>query len=152
MSMVRGEVLSTGAAYAGARLFELTPTRHFVVLICTDAGLDPARYAGLSQGDAHVIHNMGRRVDDEAIRSLVIAHKLLGTAEWFVVHQTDCGIDEIDWPTVSEQARNITEDVKRIRAHPLVLKSIRIHGYLYDLANGKLIEIPTATEAGKPRA
>jgi carbonic anhydrase len=53
-----------------------------------DARLDPAKYAGLSEGDAHVIRNAGGRATDDAIRSLVISHKLLGTAEWFVVHHT----------------------------------------------------------------
>jgi carbonic anhydrase len=58
-----------------------------------DARLDPAKYAGLSEGDAHVIRNAGGRASDDAIRSLVISYKLLGTAEWFVVHHTDCGME-----------------------------------------------------------
>jgi carbonic anhydrase len=57
-----------------------------------DARLDPAKYAGLSEGDAHVIRNAGGRASDDAIRSLVISHKLLGTQEFFVVHHTDCGM------------------------------------------------------------
>jgi carbonic anhydrase len=62
----------------------LPPGRHFAILTCMDARLDPAKYAGLSEGDAHVIRNAGGRASDDAIRSLVISHKLLGTAEWFV--------------------------------------------------------------------
>jgi carbonic anhydrase len=58
-----------------------------------DARLDPAKYAGLSEGDAHVIRNAGGRASDDAIRSLVISHKLLGTAEWFVIHHTNCGME-----------------------------------------------------------
>ena len=58
-----------------------------------DARLDPARYAGLAEGDAHVIRNAGGRASDDAIRSLVISYKLLGTREWFVVHHTDCGME-----------------------------------------------------------
>jgi carbonic anhydrase len=58
-----------------------------------DARLDPAKYAGLSEGDAHVIRNAGGRASDDAIRSLVISHKLLGTNEWFVIHHTDCGME-----------------------------------------------------------
>ena len=58
-----------------------------------DARLDPAKYAGLSEGDAHVIRNAGGRASDDAIRSLVISYKLLGTAEWFVIHHTDCGME-----------------------------------------------------------
>jgi carbonic anhydrase len=58
-----------------------------------DARLDPAKYAGLSEGDAHVIRNAGGRASDDAIRSLVISHKLLGTNEWFVIHHTQCGME-----------------------------------------------------------
>ena len=58
-----------------------------------DARLDPAKYAGLAEGDAHVIRNAGGRASDDAIRSLVISYKLLGTAEWFVIHHTDCGME-----------------------------------------------------------
>jgi carbonic anhydrase len=58
-----------------------------------DARLDPAKYAGLSEGDAHVIRNAGGRASDDAIRSLVISYKLLGTREWFVIHHTDCGME-----------------------------------------------------------
>jgi len=54
---------------------------------------DPAKYAGLSEGDAHVIRNAGGRASDDAIRSLVISHKLLGTREWFVIHHTNCGME-----------------------------------------------------------
>jgi len=58
-----------------------------------DARLDPAKYAGLAEGDAHVIRNAGGRASDDAIRSLVISHKLLGTREWFVIHHTNCGME-----------------------------------------------------------
>jgi carbonic anhydrase len=58
-----------------------------------DARLDPAQYGGLREGDAHVIRNAGGRVTDDAIRSLVISHKLLGTNEWFVIHHTNCGME-----------------------------------------------------------
>ena len=63
------------------------------ILTCMDARLDPAKYAGLSEGDAHVIRNAGGRASDDAIRSLVISHKLLGTNEWFVIHHTGCGME-----------------------------------------------------------
>lgn len=71
----------------------LPPGRHFAILTCMDARLDPAKYAGLAEGDAHVIRNAGGRASDDAIRSLVISHKLLGTNEWFVIHHTDCGME-----------------------------------------------------------
>jgi carbonic anhydrase len=71
----------------------LPPARRFAILTCMDARLDPAKYAGLVEGDAHVIRNAGGRATDDAIRSLVISHKLLGTIEWFVVHHTNCGME-----------------------------------------------------------
>lgn len=68
------------------------PARRIAILTCMDARLDPARFAGLAEGDAHVIRNAGGRASDDAIRSLVISHKLLGTNEWFVIHHTGCGM------------------------------------------------------------
>jgi len=94
---VLSEVLSANESYAatfGAKAdLALPPARHFAILTCMDARLDPAGYAGLSEGDAHVIRNAGGRASDDAIRSLVISYKLLGTKEWFVVHHTDCGME-----------------------------------------------------------
>lgn len=72
---------------------EMPPSRQFAVLTCMDARLDPAKFAGLAEGDAHVIRNAGGRASDDAIRSLVISYKLLGTKEWFVIHHTDCGME-----------------------------------------------------------
>jgi len=165
----------------------LPPGRHFAVLTCMDARLDPAKYAGLAEGDAHVIRNAGGRASDDAIRSLVISYKLLGTREFFVVHHTDCGMvlfnsqimgdlleksletavhdgkgwqdvgkgpgsqegKKVDWLTFTDDEKAVVEDVKRIRNHPLVPKSIPVYGYLYDVKTGKLKEIAEATMAGK---
>ena len=71
----------------------LPPARGFAILTCMDARLDPAKFAGLAEGDAHVIRNAGGRASDDAVRSLVISHKLLGTREWFVIHHTNCGME-----------------------------------------------------------
>jgi len=71
----------------------LPPARRFAILTCMDARLDPAKFAGLCEGDAHVIRNAGGRASDDAIRSLVISYKLLGTQEFFVIHHTDCGME-----------------------------------------------------------
>jgi carbonic anhydrase len=94
---VLNEVLTANAAYAstfGAKsALGMPPARRFAILTCMDARLDPAKYAGLAEGDAHVIRNAGGRASDDAIRSLVISHKLLGTDEWFVVHHTNCGME-----------------------------------------------------------
>lgn len=97
MATVREQVLQANEAYARrfgdkARL-EMPPARRFAILTCMDARLDPAQYGGLCEGDAHVIRNAGGRVTDDAIRSLVISHKLLGTNEWLVVHHTNCGME-----------------------------------------------------------
>ncbi len=94
---VVAEVMAANARYVAGfgdkgRL-ALPPARRFAILTCMDARLDPAKYAGLAEGDAHVIRNAGGRATDDAIRSLVISHKLLGTVEWFVVHHTDCGME-----------------------------------------------------------
>jgi len=94
---VLNDVLAANEAYSaefGARgELALPPARGFAILTCMDARLDPAKYAGLSEGDAHVIRNAGGRASDDAIRSLVISYKLLGTKEWFVIHHTDCGME-----------------------------------------------------------
>ncbi|HEX4933140.1 MAG TPA: carbonic anhydrase [Gemmatimonadaceae bacterium] len=165
----------------------LPPARGFAILTCMDARLDPAKYAGLREGDAHVIRNAGGRASDDAIRSLVISHKLLGTNEWFVIHHTNCGMEfftnaqmgdlleqsldtaelgpdgftdvgkgpgspvgkEIDWLTISDREQSVVEDVERIRNHPLVPGTIPIHGLLYDVASGRLTEVPRATATGK---
>ena len=164
----------------------LPPARQFAVLTCMDARLDPAKYAGLSEGDAHVIRNAGGRASDDAIRSLVISYKLLGTKEFFVIHHSDCGMefftdetmrgllrssletaqltaegfadvgkgpgsvegDYIDWLTVADRTGAVVDDVRRIRNHPLVPKSIPIYGYVYDVTTGALLEVVEATSIG----
>jgi carbonic anhydrase len=189
---VLDEVLAANGGYVasfGAKsMLGLPPARGFAVLTCMDARLDPAQYAGLSEGDAHVIRNAGGRASDDAIRSLVISYKLLGTREWFVIHHTNCGMESftdevmrgllassldtaelgadgfhdvgigpgssearyIDWLTITDNAQSVVEDVARIRSHPLVPGRIPIYGYLYDVATGRLVEVPEATKAGLP--
>lgn len=96
MSQILNEVLSANETYAASfgtkGELALPPARRFAILTCMDARLDPAKYAGLSEGDAHVIRNAGGRASDDAIRSLVISYKLLGTREFFIIHHTDCGM------------------------------------------------------------
>ncbi len=97
MSQIHDEVMTANADYAAnfgdKGNLPMPPGRHFAILTCMDARLDPAKYAGLAEGDAHVIRNAGGRASDDAIRSLVISYKLLGTREWFVIHHTDCGME-----------------------------------------------------------
>ncbi len=96
-SKVYEEVLKANKAYVAdfgdKGKLTIPPARRFAILTCMDARLDPAKYAGLAEGDAHVIRNAGGRASDDAIRSLVISHKLLATREWFVVHHTNCGME-----------------------------------------------------------
>jgi len=97
MSNISQEVLAANQRYAAdfgdkAKL-AMPPARHFAILTCMDARLDPAKFAGLAEGEAHVIRNAGGRASDDAIRSLVISYKLLGTTEWFVIHHTNCGME-----------------------------------------------------------
>ena len=191
MSQILTEVLAANQAYADSfgdkASLALPPARSFAILTCMDARLDPAKYAGLSEGDAHVIRNAGGRASDDAIRSLVISYKLLGTREFFVIHHTDCGMqfftnevirgllansletaaltpegfkdvgkgpgstaaEFVEFLTIKDQAQSVLADVTRIRTSPLVPTSIPIYGYIYDVHSGKLIEVPSATEAGR---
>jgi len=100
MSKIRDEVLRANAEYARSfgdkSKLSLPPARQFAILTCMDARIDPAKLAGLSEGDAHVIRNAGGRASDDAIRSLVISYKLLGTREWFVIHHSNCGMELFD--------------------------------------------------------
>jgi carbonic anhydrase len=97
MSNILKEVIAANERYAAnfgeKSKLAMPPARHFAILTCMDARLDPAKFAGLAEGDAHVIRNAGGRASDDAIRSLVISYKLLGTREWFVIHHTNCGME-----------------------------------------------------------
>lgn len=96
MTKTLDEVLKANKQYASTfdkSDLTMPPARRFAILTCMDARLDPAKFAGLAEGDAHVIRNAGGRASDDAIRSLVISYKLLGTREWFVIHHTNCGME-----------------------------------------------------------
>jgi carbonic anhydrase len=191
MSQILSEVLDANQKYSASfgdrGELALPPARGFAILTCMDARLDPAKYAGLAEGDAHVIRNAGGRASDDAIRSLVISYKLLGTREFFVIHHTNCGMEffsnevmrellassletaeltpsgfrdvgrgpgssageYIDWLTIRDQNQSVLDDVERIRTHPLIPKSIPIHGFIYDVHSGKLIEVEGAQAVGK---
>src|SRR5579862_1424325 len=114
----------------------MPPGRKFVVVTCMDARLDPARFLGLAEGDAHVIRNAGGLVNEETIRSLVISRHRLGTEEALVIGHTDCGMltitntdlyerlgpesEGIDFLPFSDVAESVRESVEKIRAHPLL--------------------------------
>lgn len=167
----------------------LPPARRIAILTCMDARLDPAAFAGLREGDAHVIRNAGGRASDDAIRSLVISYKLLGTTEWYVIHHSHCGMefftdagirsllansletavlgadgftdvgegpgskegDFINWLTISNLHQSVLDDVRRIREHPLVPARIAIHGFIYQVETGQLVEVEEASAIGAAR-
>jgi len=113
MSKVLTEVLQANAKYSagfGPKAdLAPPPARGFAILTCMDARLDPAKYAGLAEGDAHVIRNAGGRASDDAIRSLVISYKLLGTKEFFVIHHTNCGMEFFTNEVIRELLANSLE-------------------------------------------
>jgi carbonic anhydrase len=187
MSEIVSEVLEANRKYIEGfghkEELAMPPRRRFAILTCMDARLDPAKFAGLADGDAHVIRNAGGRASDDAIRSLVISYKLLGTREFLVIHHSDCGMqfftndvmrgllassletaeltpegfrdrgrgpgsragEYIEWLTIRDQVQSVIDDVERIRNHPLVPDSISVHGFIYDVHSGKLIEVEGAS-------
>jgi len=174
MTTSRDELLAANAAFARSftpRRLPRTPARRLAVLTCMDARMDPAAFLGLREGDAHVIRNAGGRASGDAVRSLLISHKLLGTDQWLVIHHTDCGqetysgetmrrlcaprsreAEAIDWLTIADREQAVVDDVRRLRLHPLVPPEVAIHGFLYDLATGRLAEVETASRTGPAEA
>ncbi len=190
MSKILNEVLTANSKYsadfADKGKLAMPPARRLAILTCMDARLDPAQFAGLAEGDAHVIRNAGGRASDDAIRSLVISYKLLGTNEFFVIHHTECGMlyftndvmrgllassletaqltaegfkdvgkgpgsregEYIDWLTFKDPKQAVLDDVARIKKHPLIPKTIPVHGYIYDVKTGKHVEVEGAKAVG----
>ncbi|MDE3838862.1 carbonic anhydrase [Bacillus methanolicus] len=113
MSEILKEVLAANDTYAAdfgdKGNLAMPPKRRFAILTCMDARLDPAKFAGLAEGDAHVIRNAGGRASDDAIRSLIISYKLLGTREWFVIHHTDCGMETFTNEVIRDLLANSLE-------------------------------------------
>jgi len=137
----------------------LPPAQKVAVLACMDARLDPAKALGLTEGDAHVIRNAGGVATEDALRSLVISQRLLGTEEIILIHHTDCGMETFSDDTVKEQIFTDTgirpsfaleafpkaeEDVKqtaaRIKASPFIPHK-NIRGFVYEVESGRLREV-----------
>jgi carbonic anhydrase len=139
----------------------MPPGRRFAVVTCMDARLDPAKFLGLDEGDAHVIRNAGGLVTDDALRSLVISHWLLGTQEAFVIAHTDCGMltftnDDLrsklaaeagadasgtDFHPFSDLDESVRGSVRKIAESPLLPDSFAATGYVYDVTSGRLREV-----------
>jgi carbonic anhydrase len=158
------EVRDANDAYASGFTkgdLPMPPGRKFAVVACMDARLDPAKALGLEEGDAHVIRNAGGRAAD-ALRSLVISQRLLGTQAILVVHHTDCGMltfdnatlhgicradlgadaSAIDFLPFSDLEQSVREDVELIRSSPLIAKDTLVTGFIYDVKTGKIREVP----------
>jgi carbonic anhydrase len=132
----------------------MPPGKKLAVVTCMDARLDPARFLGLEEGDAHVIRNAGGLVNDETIRSLVISHRLLGTEEAVVIGHTDCGMltftnsdvheklgpesESIDFEPFPDAAERVRQSVDTIRSHPLLGDGFGATGFVYDVRSGRL--------------
>lgn len=134
------------------------PRRRVAVLTCMDARLDPARFLGLEEGDAHVIRNAGGRADQDALRSLIISQQLLGTNEVVVIHHSDCGmltvnnddlrarlaerfgapVDHIDFLPFDDLAQSVRDDVATIRNSCFVPDDIAVSGFIYDVKTGRI--------------
>ena len=156
MSVVH-EVTEANESYASGFAkgdLPVPPGRKFAVVTCMDARLDPARFLGLEEGDAHVIRNAGGLVNDETIRSLVISHHLLGTEEAVVIGHTGCGMltftnadlherlgpdsKSIDFQPFPDVAASVRQSVEKIRNHPLLPDSFGATGFVYDVETGRI--------------
>jgi carbonic anhydrase len=145
----------------------MPPARKLAVLACMDARIDVNRVLGLGIGDAHVIRNAGGIATDDAIRSLIISHHLLGTREFAIINHTDCGMltfqdrelqqrlraatgadANIAFHAFSDVERNVREQIDRVRSHPWIPKEIPVRGFIYDVKNGRLSEVRAARPAG----
>ena len=162
---VTDELLRKNETYA--RSFDkgnlpLPPAKHLAVLACMDARLDVHKILGLNEGDAHIIRNAGGVATDDAIRSLVISQRLLGTNEIILIHHTDCGMLTFKDDDVKRQIESDTgirpafaleafpdleEDVRqsiaRIQASPFIPNKSSVRGFVYDVTSGKLEEVKT---------
>jgi len=157
---IRDEILSANEQYSEAfdkGELPMPPGRAFAVVTCMDARLDPAKFLGLGEGDAHVIRNAGGVVSDDALRSLVISHHLLGTQEVFVIGHTDCGMltfsnDElrarlgpeaaaIDFLPFPDVDARVHQSVRTIEQSQLLPDSFSATGFVYDVRSGRLRQV-----------
>jgi carbonic anhydrase len=160
---VLDEIRAANDAYAATFTkgdLPMPPGRKFAVVACMDARLDPAKALGLEEGDAHVIRNAGGRAAD-ALRSLVISQRLLGTNTVIVVHHTDCGMQTfdnqmlhgivreqlgadasgIDFLPFSDLEQSVRDDVALIRNSPLIPDEIAVTGFIYDVKTGRIHQV-----------
>ena len=157
------ELLANNEAYAASfdkADLPLPPARKAAVIACMDARLNVYGALGLSEGDAHVIRNAGGAVTDDAIRSLAISQRLLGTEEIILIHHTDCGMltftdDEFKrqveqetgikpaWAaeSFSDLEADVRQSIARIKASPFVPRKDAVRGFVYEVETGRLREV-----------
>jgi carbonic anhydrase len=156
------EYLANNARYAAgfSGPLPMPPSAHVAVVACMDARLNVYGMLGLGDGEAHVIRNAGGVIGDDAIRSLAISQRLLGTREIILIHHTDCGMltftddafkrsiqDDtgIKPPWAAESFGDLDEDVRqsvaRIKASPFLPHTGAVRGFVFDVATGKLNEV-----------
>jgi len=142
----------------------MPPGSKVAVLACMDARLTVEHILGLKTGEAHVIRNAGGEASDDAIRSLIISSRLLGTRTFLVINHTDCGMltfrDEdlrkqlkeatghdaghLHFHAFSDLDEHVRAQVRRIRENPFLPKGIEVRGFVYDVKTGKLREVSAA--------
>jgi carbonic anhydrase len=145
----------------------MPPARKVAIVTCMDARIHPEQALGLEIGDAHMIRNAGGRVSDDALRSLVISSRLLGTNEFAVIHHTDCGmvtftnadlrtklLDEtgadashIDFLPFPDLEQSVRDDVAAILESPFIDDNIPVSGYIYDVHTGSIDQVVAPTTA-----
>jgi carbonic anhydrase len=157
------ELLQNAAEYAVSfdkADLPLPPARKVAVLACMDARLTPSLILGLQEGDAHVIRNAGGVVTDDAIRSLAISQRLLGTREIVLLHHTDCGMltfsdDEFKRSIQDETGikpawaveafgdleEDVRQSIARIQASPFIPNKDSVRGFVYDVHSGAVREV-----------
>jgi carbonic anhydrase len=140
----------------------MPPGRKLAIVACMDARMTVEPMLGLKTGEAHIIRNVGGLVTEDALRSLIISHHLLGTQEFMIINHTDCGMltfqDEDLRKKLREQTgadaavpaafgafgsveENVRRQMQRIRSHPWIPREIPVRGFVYDVRSGKLSEV-----------
>jgi carbonic anhydrase len=138
----------------------MPPGRKIAVVACMDARLNPYGLLGLSEGDAHVIRNAGGVIGEDAIRSLAISQRLLGTEEIVLIHHTDCGMltftdDEFKrsiqedtgirpaWAAEAfpDPEEDVRQSIARVKASPFIPHRENVRGFVYDVHSGQLNEV-----------
>jgi carbonic anhydrase len=162
---VTDEVVAANRQYAADfKLGNLAmpPARKLAIVACMDARLTVEPMLGLKTGEAHIIRNAGGIVTEDAVRSLIISHYLLGTQEFMIINHTDCGmltfkdaelraklqsatgtaaVVPAAFHAFSNVEQNVREQIQKVRAHPWIPQNIPVRGFVYDVKTGRLNEV-----------